>query len=109
MLLALTAGGLLLHAARGRTRYPHDPATVKSGQNSWKNFGLIVLAVLLYVTCVETVGFVLMSILLMGLLSWNLGARWPTAVGASVVFSVTVYQLFAHLLRVPLPRGWLGW
>ena len=113
-LLALTSVGLILHAVRWRVRYPQDQdlrdqATVESGPRSWKNFSLIVLAVVLYVTCVETVGFVLMSVLLMALLSWNLGARWPTAAGVAIVFSVTVYQLFAHLLRVPLPRGWLGW
>jgi hypothetical protein len=108
-LLMLTTIGMIVHSVRGQTGSPQEPTSVESGPNSWKNFGLIVLAVVLYVAFVETVGFVLISVLLMGLLSWNLGARWPTAVGVAVVFSVTVYQLFAHLLRVPLPRGWLGW
>ena len=35
--------------------------------------------------------------------------RLRVAVPLAVTFPPVVYQVFAHLLRVPLPRGWLGW
>jgi hypothetical protein len=35
--------------------------------------------------------------------------RVPLALGLGAVLSVVVYQIFAIGLRVPLPRGLLGW
>jgi putative tricarboxylic transport membrane protein len=57
----------------------------------------------------ETAGFVIATggILLL-LLLW-LGTRPLKAALIVVLFVPAVYQVFAHLLRVPLPRGWLGW
>ena len=35
--------------------------------------------------------------------------RLPLALGLGALLSVAVYQIFAIGLRVPLPRGLLGW
>ncbi len=109
ILLGLTGAGLLVPRWRGAPPLSTDTAAEEHPNANWWNFALVVGAVLIYVVCVETVGFVLLSFLLMVTLSYRLGVSWRTAILASAVFSVTVYQVFAHLLRVPLPRGWLGW
>ena len=108
-MLGLTLAGLAIQAMRRPARGSATQACRQRSRWGWGNFALIVVGVLTYVLCVETVGFVLMGFLLMLTLTYRLGARWQTALAVALVFSVTVYQLFAHLLRVPLPRGWLGW
>ncbi|MCA9210388.1 MAG: tripartite tricarboxylate transporter TctB family protein, partial [Planctomycetales bacterium] len=67
------------------------------------------LAVLAYVMLVETVGFVLMVAgLLAGLMVWFRVRPW-VALLIGLAAAVIVYQVFANVLRVPLPGGWLGW
>jgi putative tricarboxylic transport membrane protein len=109
LMLALTLAGLAVQTIRGRAGPAPAPVGEQRSRWGWGNFALILIAVLVYVLCVETVGFVLLSFLLMMVLTCRLGARWWTSLVVAAVFSVAVYQLFAHLLRVPLPRGWLGW
>lgn len=63
----------------------------------------------LYVAAAETVGFLLIASTLLALLMFRLGVRWTTALAATAALVPLVYQVFAVWLRVPLPRGWLGW
>ncbi|MEZ6113523.1 MAG: tripartite tricarboxylate transporter substrate-binding protein [Pirellulaceae bacterium] len=73
------------------------------------SFVLVVVAVLAYVMLVETVGFVLMVAgLLAGLMVWFRVRPW-VALLIGLAAAVIVYQVFANVLRVPLPGGWLGW
>ena len=65
--------------------------------------------VVVYVMFAETVGFLLTAGPLLVFLLVRLGNRWRVSVAASAVVVGLVYQLFAVGLRVPLPRGWLGW
>jgi len=65
--------------------------------------------VVAYLVLAETVGFVLTADLLLVLLLIRLGNRWLISTAISAVVVVVTYQLFAVFLKVPLPRGWLGW
>ena len=65
--------------------------------------------IILFVAMVETVGFLLTGSLLLSALIWRLGGRPRVALTVAVIIVPVVYQVFAHWLKVPLPRGWLGW
>jgi len=73
------------------------------------NFGIIVGATLTYLLFVETVGFVLLSMAItLVMLCW-LGTRLSISLTITIFFVPLVYQIFANVLRVPLPHGWWGW
>ena len=69
----------------------------------------IVAWVVAYLALVEWAGFVITASVLMLVLLLRMGTRWTVAVAVSVVVVPLAYQVFAVALRVPLPRGWLGW
>jgi tripartite-type tricarboxylate transporter receptor subunit TctC len=83
--------------------------TVWPSRRGWSNLAVIVLCIIVYPLVAETAGFVIATGgILLVLLLW-LGTRPLKAALIVVLFVPAVYQVFAHLLRVPLPRGWLGW
>lgn len=65
--------------------------------------------ILLYLAFAETVGFLILCGLMMFVFLLRLGTRLFNAFAISVVLVPIVYYLFASILRVPLPHGWLGW
>jgi tripartite-type tricarboxylate transporter receptor subunit TctC len=73
------------------------------------NPACICAAVLLYVAFADRLGFVLTVGLLLFLLLWKFGNRVSLSLLISVVVTPLVYQLFAGLLRIPLPYGVFGW
>ena len=81
----------------------------KVGNRGLMNFGIIVGAVFAYLLFVEVVGFVFLSaVIVFSMLCW-LGTRLKISVLIAIVFVPLVYEIFASVLRVPLPRGWFGW
>lgn len=66
-------------------------------------------AVLIYVAIADQLGFVLTAGLLLFLLLWRFGNRVSLSLLISLVVTPLVYQLFAGLLRIPLPYGVFGW
>ncbi len=81
---------------------PDQPANVVA-------FALVIVFVVVYSLAAETVGFVtLAAALLFALLIW-MGNRWWVSAAIALAVVPAAYQLFAGLLRVPLPRGWWGW
>jgi tripartite-type tricarboxylate transporter receptor subunit TctC len=77
--------------------------------NGILNAILVVGTVVVYPFLAETVGFVLLVGVLLLVLLLRLGSRFTTSVVVTVLFTPAVYHIFVHLLRVPLPRGFLGW
>jgi len=69
----------------------------------------VVVWVAAYVALAEIAGFLITAAVLLVVLMWRLGNRWTLNVAVSTTIVVLTYQLFAVGLRVPLPRGWLGW
>ena len=69
----------------------------------------IVVAVIVFLLVVETAGFIVTAGALVLYLLVRLGTRLSVSLTVTLVFVPFVYQLFHYGLRVPLPRGWLGW
>lgn len=71
------------------------------------SFVLVLAMVLIYIMACETVGFIPVAVVFLLTLSLWLGVRPVPAVVTSCATTIAIYWLFATLLRVPLPRGWL--
>ncbi len=117
VLLAATLSALLvsswwLGAARAS---PVERATAADEQpEPLTKEGLVAMAevaacVVVYLGVAEVVGFVLTAAVLLLWLLRRFGTAWRVAVPLTVLLVPALYQLFAVGLRVPLPRGWLGW
>jgi hypothetical protein len=91
------------------TTAPSVPATESAAGTNYAAFAIVIVSILAYVLLAETVGFVLICFAILFSLSLWMGAKPLAALTLAVVFPLVIYQLFAHLLRVPLPQGWLGW
>jgi tripartite-type tricarboxylate transporter receptor subunit TctC len=109
LLLALTVvlTGLTLRVFRERKGRP-------SGVISPDHYAVLrILEVLvligLFVLLVEEVGFVLMALLMLGYLLLRNGVSFKRSLLIPLVLIPLVYQIFANFLRVPLPRGLVGW
>ena len=70
---------------------------------------LILGTIAAYAFFAETVGFILLCFTSMLVLMLWMGVRPLWAFVCSLVFTLSIYQLFTLALRVPLPRGWIGW
>lgn len=75
----------------------------------WRHLIEVTLWIAMYVLLAETAGFILTAGVLLALWMWRLGVHWVPNLSVSVVLVPLIYQIFAVHLRVPLPRGWLGW
>lgn len=75
----------------------------------YASMAIVVIAVVGYCLFAETLGFVLLTgIILLTLLLW-LGVDPLRSFVGTVVFVPAIYHLFAHVFHVALPRGWFGW
>ncbi len=70
---------------------------------------ILVGCVVMYIVAAETVGFVLSAAAILLVLFCRMCVKSKIAIPATVLLVALVYQLFAIGLRVPLPRGFLGW
>jgi tripartite-type tricarboxylate transporter receptor subunit TctC len=108
LLLGLVFLGLI--GTGGWRRPPHVEPISRQGL---VRSAEIVIWVAAYLLLVETAGFLLTAATLCTLLMWRLGDR--SLVHGVIALAVTAaivplaYLVFAVYLRVPLPRGWLGW
>lgn len=71
-------------------------------------FMLVIALLLLYIFAAETVGFIPLALMFLGVLFVWLGVRPWIAATTALVSTLIIYWFFAILLRVPLPRGWLN-
>ena len=106
--LGAVLGGLVLQRVTRRGSQPLG-AGVAVSRRGLVHFAEVVLAVVIYVTLAEVLGFVITAGAVLVYLFWRLGTRPAVSLLIALVLTPTVYQLFANILRVPLPRGWLGW
>ena len=102
-------GGVILLAliATGQLKRSSDTGPLSS--RDLVRLAEIALWVVAYLVLAETAGFVLTAGVLLVLLLFRLGNRWFVSVAVGTAVVAVTYQLFAIALRVPLPRGWLGW
>lgn len=101
-LLALTTGTVVWQSRR-QQESPETEAL------SWWPPILVVAGAIFYLIAVEKLGFVVTAALMMTGLLVCFRVRPPVAVTLGISLSVIVYQVFAIGLRVPFPRGILGW
>lgn len=104
---ALMALVLAMLAVSGGLRRPPEIRGV-TGRDAIRAVEVMAWVVA-YVAIAEIAGFLVTAGALLLLLMWRLGNHWAVNVAVSVAIVVLTYQLFAVGLRVPLPRGWLGW
>lgn len=98
---------LLSLVATGQWR--RDPSTAVLTTEVWLRVLILLGAILFYVLAAEALGFILTAaLILLGLFS-VLKVKWIVAIPVTVGLVGAVYQLFAVLLRVPLPWGLFGW
>jgi putative tricarboxylic transport membrane protein len=67
-------------------------------------FGLI----LAYILAAHALGFVPISILILVIFFLLMGVRWWIALPVALAATLLINQTFSHLLKVPLPLGFLG-
>jgi len=87
---------------------PDEEPSVWAGVNIAK-LGLVMLALLLYVVLLDTLGFLVCTFLLLLFLFRVVEPyRWYIVLLASALSLASVYILFVRLLEVRLPSGVLG-
>ena len=78
---------------------------VRCGSDVKRGSAAVITLIVMYLLAAEWLGFVLTAGCLLFLMQLLLGARWLTSLMTTVTFVPVTYYVFAHLLRVPLPRG----
>jgi putative tricarboxylic transport membrane protein len=110
LLLGLIGLTLVAGVVRSLRASPSTPVLrTPAGSLNLFGFAAVLSAGLLYILLAETVGFIIVTLVIMFALALWMGASWRGAAVLATIFPVVIYQLFAHGLRVPLPAGWLGW
>jgi tripartite-type tricarboxylate transporter receptor subunit TctC len=85
------------------------PALRPEGARHLRPALAVLAAVVFYLLAAEALGFLLTATVLLGGVLLLFRVRPWMAVAIAVTASVVLYQVFAVMLRVPLPRGLLGW
>jgi hypothetical protein len=103
--LALVSGALLVT----RRKEPAAERAAPAPPGAVWRMAEVVISILLYLALAETLGFIVTAGALLVVHLLRLGTRPAVAVPLALVLVPAAYQVFAVLLRVPLPRGILGW
>ena len=69
------------------------------------NFLAVCAALVFYVVAADPLGFVIASIVFLGVLLLKFGVRTMVALPVAIVATLLMHTLFYKLLRVPLPWG----
>ncbi|MCA9031617.1 MAG: tripartite tricarboxylate transporter TctB family protein, partial [Planctomycetaceae bacterium] len=107
--------GLLGFVLSRRVRAPvveGEPVATQSESESPTDARLVVgfiVAILLFLLACQTVGYVIAGAIMLLAMLLMLKTRVGWAMLIVVVAVPGLYQLFAGVLGVPLPWGWLGW
>lgn len=79
------------------------------GNVNWKKVAAIIAALVGYGLALESIGFLISTVLFIGFLLAFVGAkRWFVVIAVSVVSTAVLYVLFVILLQSGMPRGILG-
>ena len=86
-----------------------EPVETPPTARGYVSMAILLIAIVAYCVFAETLGFIIMAmIILLTLLLWLGSAPVPSVIG-TVLFVPALYHLFAHGFHVALPRGWFGW
>ena len=111
VLLATCLVALLLQQRSCRRHAKLDNSIRPGGvrEANITNLVMFVLAIAAFAQFGDVVGFVLLAGAMLLVMFWWLGCRWWVNLLTTVLLVPSVYQVFVHVLRVPLSRGMLGW
>jgi len=74
----------------------------------WARAGLVIALMLVYVWALPRLGFLLATVIYLGVMIRLAGTRrWRAIVGAALAITALIFLSFATLFAVPLPRGLL--
>lgn len=77
-------------------------------KTDWKTIGILLLLVLVTIWALEPLGWWMTAAVLFGAVAWALGARRPwLGFVIGLILGVATHLLFAELLGLGLPRGYL--
>ena len=107
--LVLVTLGILASGRRAERTTPPGEAPAAAPAGAGGRFAEVLAWVVLYIALAETIGFILTAGVLLLVHLLRLGTRPRVAVPLAALLTPAVYHLFAVVLRVPLPRGVLGW
>lgn len=71
------------------------------------SFLLVMGVTLCYILFSDTAGFIASSVAVLLVLYAAFGVKWRVGIPVALGFTLAAQYLFVHLLRIPLPRGWL--
>ena len=109
----ILAGIILLLASlavlwEGRKLDKAETIDLPAGADFWRLLSMIGLLIAYFLVLPHSgqiIGSLLFCIILIRLLS---ALTWPRIVAYALVMSLTLYVVFVHLLKVPMPRGILA-
>ena len=105
-LLALFAAALLLQASRTADL---AGAAQRLEPRGWMRIGAALAAMAFFALALESAGFFLTTFFLMALLLRAIDAqKWSKVIAIALATAVVSYAIFALLLGIPLPAGFLG-
>ncbi|MCA9128900.1 MAG: tripartite tricarboxylate transporter TctB family protein [Planctomycetales bacterium] len=106
---AVTALLLVLSIASVLWTSNTSPTETAANPAHFGKIGLVLCAAIFYLFVSEWLGFILAATIMLAALMALFRVRLAIALPFATALSLCVYQVFAVGLRVPLPRGILGW
>jgi len=85
-----------------------DTSTIVDSKHARVNVALTIFFLLAYVLLSDWIGFIPLSLVIITTLLYRLGSSLVMAVLIAIATTVIIQILFAKVLLVPLPAGWLG-
>ena len=108
ILLAVFSLAILLKATFAKKSEKNGLRSLWAGLN-WGGIFYTMGALLIYSMLLKTIGFLLMTFLLLIYLFRVIEPqKWKLAIGLSILASSISYILFGRILQLQLPRGFLG-
>lgn len=106
---ALVIAGLSLTLLVKSVREPEAASVSSQGKRMWNRLVWIVAWCFFYGLTIETAGYLLSTgIVTFALLAYFNRGKWMLNIIFSLATPISIYLLFDTLLKVPMPKGWLG-
>ncbi|MBI5966308.1 MAG: tripartite tricarboxylate transporter TctB family protein [Deltaproteobacteria bacterium] len=106
---ALIIGALSLTLLIQSLKQPKAGPAPSAGRRMWGRLIWIMFWCALYGITIENLGYLLSTgIVTFALLAYFNRRKWVINIVFSLATPISIYILFDTLLKVPLPKGWLG-
>ena len=104
----LLLAGLSLIVAAESLRVPAEPPQ-KMGRMNWVKIGLVLLSLVLYAFCLERLGFMLTTFVVLSfLLGLTEGTNSGRSFGIAAAAALGSFAIFELWLKIRLPKGIFG-